>query len=57
MGTNAQHVEGKLFLCPLVEDPKQILELGTGTGIWCIDMADFYPNCEVIGTDLSPVQP
>ncbi|KAK4495484.1 hypothetical protein PRZ48_013816 [Zasmidium cellare] len=50
-------MEGKLFLCPLVEDPKQILELGTGTGIWCIDMADTYPNCEVIGTDLSPVQP
>lgn len=30
---------------------------GTGTGIWAIDMADTYPAAQVIGTDLSPVQP
>jgi len=33
------------------------LDLGTGTGIWSIDMADKYPDAEVIGTDLSPIQP
>ncbi|KAG4263847.1 hypothetical protein FPRO03_09123 [Fusarium proliferatum] len=27
------------------------------TGIWAIDFADQYPNAEVIGTDLSPIQP
>ncbi|TVY70907.1 Secondary metabolism regulator LAE1 [Fusarium oxysporum f. sp. cubense] len=26
-------------------------------GIWAIDFADQYPNAEVIGTDLSPIQP
>lgn len=47
---------GKLHLCPL-EDPKEVLDIGTGTGIWCIDMADEYPDCQVLGVDLSPVQP
>ncbi len=47
---------GKLHLAPLNE-PKKILDLGTGTGIWAIDMADLYPDATVIGTDLSPVQP
>lgn len=23
----------------------------------CSDFADTYPNCEVIGTDISPIQP
>ncbi|KAK4635790.1 Methyltransferase pytC [Fulvia fulva] len=49
-------LDGKLHLCPL-HDPKEVLDLGTGTGIWCIDMADEYPDCQVLGTDLSPVQP
>lgn len=31
--------------------------MGTGTGIWAIDIADELPNAVVIGTDLSPIQP
>ena len=34
-----------------------ILDIGTGTGIWAIDMADLYPSAVVTGTDLSPTQP
>nr|POF12820.1 secondary metabolism regulator lae1 [Quercus suber] len=49
-------LNGKLHLCPL-QDPEEILDLGTGTGIWAMDMADKYPNAQVIGTDLSPEQP
>ena len=49
-------MDGKLHMCPL-DNPEQILDLGTGTGIWAMDMADQYPHCEMIGTDLSPVQP
>ncbi|KAK1714230.1 methyltransferase domain-containing protein [Colletotrichum lupini] len=30
---------------------------GTGTGIWAIDFADAYPGSEVIGVDLSAIQP
>ena len=47
---------GHLHLAPLV-NPKRILDLGTGTGIWAIEMADQYPESMVIGIDLSPVQP
>ncbi|KAK0722047.1 S-adenosyl-L-methionine-dependent methyltransferase [Lasiosphaeria miniovina] len=50
-------LDGKLFLAPISEDPKKVLDIGTGTGIWAIDFADMYPGAEVIGTDLSPMQP
>ncbi|RPA82277.1 S-adenosyl-L-methionine-dependent methyltransferase [Ascobolus immersus RN42] len=47
---------GDLHNAPL-KNPKTALDIGTGTGIWAIDFADQYPECQVIGTDLSPVQP
>ena len=31
--------------------------LGTGTGIWATDIADKFPDAQVIGTDLSPIAP
>lgn len=49
-------LDGRLHLCPL-NDPREILDIGCGSGIWAIDMADEYPACQVLGTDLSPVQP
>ncbi|KAH7166430.1 S-adenosyl-L-methionine-dependent methyltransferase [Dactylonectria macrodidyma] len=39
-----------------LENPQSILDIGTGTGIWAIDIGDAYPSAEVIGTDLSPIQ-
>ncbi|KAF1986211.1 S-adenosyl-L-methionine-dependent methyltransferase [Aulographum hederae CBS 113979] len=47
---------GKLHLAPL-KDPQEILDVGTGTGIWAIDMADDNPAANVVATDLSPIQP
>lgn len=68
--TDNQHTEGndvahqytlmlrnnKLYSAP-IEGPKKILDVGTGTGIWAIDMADEFPDAQVIGTDISAVQP
>ncbi|KAI5865635.1 S-adenosyl-L-methionine-dependent methyltransferase [Durotheca rogersii] len=50
-------LDNKLFLAPVGEDMKRVLDVGTGTGIWAIDMGDRYPGAEVTGTDLSPTQP
>ena len=47
---------GHLHLAPLT-NPRRILDIGTGTGIWAMEMADLYPDSLIIGTDLSPVQP
>ncbi|KAH0610723.1 uncharacterized protein H6S33_011150 [Morchella sextelata] len=48
---------GKLHLAPIDPNPQHILDIGTGTGIWAIDCAEQYPSAQVIGTDLSPIQP
>ncbi|KAI9689841.1 MAG: Secondary metabolism regulator lae1 [Bathelium mastoideum] len=37
--------------------PPRILDLGCGTGIWAIDMADKFQNAEVVGLDLVNIQP
>ncbi|KAF4435280.1 mRNA 3 -end-processing YTH1 [Fusarium acutatum] len=50
-------LDGKLHLAPLKDDIKTVLDVGTGTGIWAIDFADEHPQAEVIGTDISPIQP
>ena len=49
-------LRGKLFTAPLTE-PKRILDLGTGTGIWAIEVGDMFPKADVLGNDLSPIQP
>ncbi|KAI0023897.1 S-adenosyl-L-methionine-dependent methyltransferase [Xylariomycetidae sp. FL0641] len=49
--------DGKLFFAPIGGHPHKIIDLGTGTGIWAVEMADKYPSAEVLGIDLSPIQP
>ena len=31
---------GSLHLSPIGDEPQNILDLGAGTGVWAIDMAD-----------------
>lgn len=48
----------KLYLAPIDEDKTQrILDIGTGTGIWAVEMGDLFPNAIILGNDLSPIQP
>lgn len=49
-------LKGKHFLAP-VEEPENVLDIGCGTGIWCIEVAEEFPSARVTGTDLSPIQP
>ncbi|RAL65891.1 hypothetical protein DID88_005554 [Monilinia fructigena] len=44
------------YFAPL-SDPHYILDIGTGTGQWAIEMGDSFPKAEVQATDLSPIQP
>lgn len=46
---------GRAHFAPL-QDPKKILDIGTGTGLWVLDMSEIYPDAEIEGTDLSPIQ-
>lgn len=46
----------ELYWAPITQ-PKSVLDIGTGTGIWAIEFAREHPNANVIGTDLSLIQP
>ena len=49
-------LDNHLYFAPITE-PHRVIDLGTGTGIWAIDFADAHPESQVIGNDLSPIQP
>ncbi|KAK8085829.1 S-adenosyl-L-methionine-dependent methyltransferase [Apiospora hydei] len=43
--------------CSPNHDPSKVLDIATGTGIWPIEFAQEHPDAEVVGTDLSLIQP
>lgn len=49
-------MDGKLHWAPVL-NPKYALDIATGTGIWATQFAEQNPSCQVIGTDLSAIQP
>ena len=64
-------LKGELHAVKLPKKLNRVLDLGTGTSIWAIDMAEWvhkhqvhankqrsqHPEATVIGVDLSPIQP
>ncbi|PSR80315.1 S-adenosyl-L-methionine-dependent methyltransferase [Coniella lustricola] len=46
----------RLYLAP-IRKAQEALDIGTGTGIWAIELAKQHPRMNVIGTDLSLIQP
>ncbi|QBZ56363.1 hypothetical protein PoMZ_01269 [Pyricularia oryzae] len=48
--------EKKLYFAP-AERAHRVLDAGCGIGHWVIDFAEQHPHSEVIGVDLSPIQP
>lgn len=67
---------GGLYQSPLKDlqgGVHRVLDIGTGTGIWALDLgapfllffqarpnkaaADEFPSADVLGVDLSPIQP
>ncbi|CAN8100941.1 unnamed protein product [Discula destructiva] len=40
-----------------VKSPRNVLDIATGTGIWAMRFAKMHPDANVIGTDLSLIQP
>ncbi|KAH9217292.1 S-adenosyl-L-methionine-dependent methyltransferase [Leptodontidium sp. 2 PMI_412] len=53
-------LSGELYNAPIKDIPgglHNVLDIATGTGIWAIEFAHQFPSANVIGTDLSPIQP
>ncbi|KAM5347433.1 hypothetical protein ACJ41O_010438 [Fusarium nematophilum] len=51
--------DDKLHVSPAgIDKPlHRVLDAGTGTGVWALDFADEHPETDVLGVDLSPIQP
>lgn len=44
-------------LAPIGQNPTAILDVGTGSGRWVVEVADQFPSAIVTGMDLSPANP
>jgi ubiquinone/menaquinone biosynthesis C-methylase UbiE len=45
---------GNIF-APISSTPDKILDVGTGSGAWCVEVANQFPTANVFGLDLSPI--
>ncbi|HEU5381821.1 MAG TPA: methyltransferase domain-containing protein, partial [Ktedonobacteraceae bacterium] len=46
------HAIGNHYVAPIDASMRMILDVGTGTGIWPIEMARLFPQAQVIGVDV-----
>ncbi|KAI1939426.1 hypothetical protein LOZ66_002738 [Ophidiomyces ophidiicola] len=52
-----QLLGGKLTDAPVPTGIREVIDLGTGNGIWAIEFADEHPSANVTGIDFSAIQP
>jgi hypothetical protein len=50
-------LSGRLYLAPVNKDLHRALDVGTGSGKWAMEFAEAHPSCQIVGIDLSPIQP
>ncbi|PMD32988.1 S-adenosyl-L-methionine-dependent methyltransferase, partial [Hyaloscypha variabilis F] len=50
-------LDGELTMTDIPASTQRIFDVGTGTGIWAIEMGDKYESAQITGVDLSPIQP
>lgn len=50
-------LDGSLTATILPSSAQNIFDVGTGTGIWAIEMGDKYTSAQITGVDISPIQP
>ncbi|KAK1637579.1 S-adenosyl-L-methionine-dependent methyltransferase [Colletotrichum phormii] len=51
-------IGSKLYLAPRDKSKMRIiLDIGTGTGLWAVEIGDIFTDAEVVGNDLSAIQP
>lgn len=59
-------LDGQLYRAPIASGCdgtqaapplKNVLDIATGTGIWAIQFAELFPQTNVVGTDISLIQP
>ncbi|RKP06640.1 S-adenosyl-L-methionine-dependent methyltransferase [Thamnocephalis sphaerospora] len=51
-----QQVTRKRYHAPL-SSPGRAIDIATGTGIWMMEMAADFPECEFLGIDIAQLQP
>ncbi|KAH8692097.1 S-adenosyl-L-methionine-dependent methyltransferase [Talaromyces proteolyticus] len=51
--------DARLYNCPVDKSKTMhnVLDIGTGTGIWALDFADTHPEASVLGVDIGANQP
>ncbi|CAG9953449.1 unnamed protein product [Clonostachys rosea f. rosea IK726] len=47
---------GSLFRAP-IDEPHKVLDIGSGSGEWALNLLERYPNTEVVMMDINPMQP
>ncbi|KAI0405519.1 S-adenosyl-L-methionine-dependent methyltransferase [Xylaria palmicola] len=50
-------LNGKLYIAPVGDHVRNILDIGTGTGAWAVEVGLEHPGARITGIDLSPIQP